>query len=107
MADTITYKRGDTWRAVFTYTGVDLTGCSARAQIRNKRDDTLYLSGSSTSGELVVDGVAGTITMRFEPEVTVEVPVGTHEADIEVTYSDGTVESSDTFLVKVLEDITR
>jgi len=104
MTETVTFKRGDTWSLVFDYGAVDLTGCTARLQVRNKRDDTLYLSADNTDGLTMA---ANSITLRFEAADTAEVPLGTHECDLELTFPDGTVTSTDTLLVKAVEDITK
>lgn len=110
MANMLEFKRGDTWEATFTYrddTGalINLTSCSARMQMRDKRSGTLLLDLTS-SDSLTMGGAAGTVDMLVAPDLTREMPVGTFEVDLEITYSDGTVQSSDTFSIKVWKDIT-
>lgn len=112
MADTLTFKRGDTWKLVFAYKDtngdpIDLTDCSARLQVRDKRTKAVLLEGTIATGEVVITAVTGTVDVTFLPAVTELVPIGTHETDLEMTYSDGTVESTETMLIKVIEDITR
>ena len=80
-------------------------GCTARLQIRARRVGTLLLD-CSTDNYLTIDGLAGTVTINV-PASEMDVPIGNHEADMELTYSDDTVRSSDTFTVSVLKDITR
>lgn len=109
MADILTLKRGDTWRAVFSYKDsdgnpIDLTGCTPRIQVRTKRRGGLLLSLDLTDG-LTLDELAGTVTVRYDLPSDFE--LGTHEFDIEMTYTDGTIESSCTMMLAVLEDITR
>lgn len=104
----LTVKRGDTWRMVLSYkdnTGspIDLTSCTARLQVRNKRSDQLLLDLDTTDG-LTIDAAAGTVTVRYDLPADLE--LGTHEFDLEMTYADGTIESTETMQLRVIEDIT-
>lgn len=105
----LTVKRGDNLRAVFYFTEggdvVNLSGCTARMQIRVKRVGTLLVE-ASTDDYLTIDGVAGTVTCNI-PAAEMDIDTGKHEADIELTYADGTVRTGDTFTVVVQQDITR
>lgn len=106
-----TMKRGDTFKLTFRYqnsggSAIDLTGCTARLQIRAKRTGTLLLEAATASG-VTVYGPTGTIALLVTPDKTRTLPIGTHEFDLELTYPDGTVSSTETSLVKVIEDITR
>jgi hypothetical protein len=110
--DTLTFKRGDTWKLSFAYkddigTPIYLTDCSARLQVRDKRTKSVLLEGTMATGEVVITAVTGAVDITFLPAVTELVTLGTHETDLEMTYSDGTVESTETMNIKVIEDITR
>lgn len=116
MTVVVTTKRGDTWLATFAFvvsgTEADLTGCTAKMQVRTKTD-TLVLTATTdaltdppTAGLLTVDGAAGTVTLLMPKAITTPVVPGSYVADIELTYADGTVRSSDTFSVKIGKDIT-
>jgi len=106
---TLSVKRNDSLRAVLSFTEggapANLHGCRAQLQIRAKRVGTLLLD-CSTDNYLTIDGLAGTVTINV-PASEMGVPIGNYEADLELTYSDDTVRSSETFTVSVLKDITR
>lgn len=108
MPATIDVKRGDTLRLIFEYIDsngvpIDLSGCSARMQIRTKREKTLLLELVESDG-LSLDSLAGTVVIR--KQLPADFLVGSHEFDLEMTYSDGTVESTNTLILKVIEDVT-
>lgn len=106
---TFTLKRGDTWNQVFLWkqgseTGdpVDLTGCTARCQIRN-RAGTLLLD---CTPYLTVDGANGAVSVLVPASETAGLPIGKLFFDIELTFPDGTVQSTETVMLRVLEDVT-
>jgi len=107
--NTLSVKRNDSLRAVLSFVEDDgpanLSGCTARIQVRVKRIGTVLLD-VSTDDYLTVDGSAGTVTVDV-PASLMNLEVGKHEADLELRYIDGTVRSSDTFTVSVIPDITR
>ena len=102
-------KRGDTWRLQYKWTSnnvsVDLTGCTARAQVRLRRVGTL-LSTVTTSSGITIDGVNGLVTVSFPPTDTANATAGTYETDVQITYPDSTVQSSGTVELRVEEDVT-
>lgn len=109
MPTTFTLKRGDTWSQTFAWkqgseTGdpVDLTDCTARCQLRD-RADTLILDCTSY---LTVDGAAGTVSVLAPASAMENFPVGRLSFDIELTFPDGTVQSTETMTLKVIEDVT-
>lgn len=60
--------RGDTWERSWTVTGtdgaaVDLTGATARLQVRRVDDGALVVAASSADGRILLDGAAGTIPL--------------------------------------------
>ena len=107
-------KRGDTWRQTFRFVQdavsarpVDLTGCSARLQVRRKpsnlsrrkHEDTLLLDATDS---LTIDALAGTVTVDLQiPDYA---SLGKHYFDVEITYSDGHVQSTDTAILDIVED---
>jgi hypothetical protein len=102
-------KRGDTWRLVFTYTDaagapVDLSGASAHMQLRTAADGTVLLDWDTAGTELVI--ATNTVTLTVDPTDTADLTVGTYVSDLEITYPDGTVDSTDTFKIEVEADIT-
>ena len=109
MATTFTIKRGDTWSQTFAWkqgseTGdpVDLTGCTVRCQVRD-RADALILDASAY---LTVDGPAGTVALVVPASETEAFPAAKLAFDIELTFPDGTVQSTETMSLKVIEDVT-
>lgn len=107
----LTVKRGDTWVWPFTYKDeagvpIDLSGSAVRLHLKAKGAATPAVAASTDTGEITLTPLDGVATVRIEPEVTELVPPAKYSADIEVTWADGTVQSSATFTVDVKEDIT-
>lgn len=112
MSNTISFKRGDTWRLTFKYQDdsgnpIDLTGVDVRLNVRTKRGVLLLELDNNLIGGLTVNGLAGEIALEATPAQTELMTVGSHFSDLEVTYTDGSVQSSQTFSVDIIEDITR
>jgi len=111
MMSQIDIKRGDTWVAVFEYRDpedgvVDLTSCDAFIQVRRRRTRELLLTITTGDG-IVIDGPAGEITLNVSADETAKLPIGTHDYDVRVTWPDGVVRTSPTFLLRILEDVSR
>lgn len=104
---TFTVKRGDTWVQAFDYkqeseTGdpVNLTHCSARLQVR-AQSGVLALDCTDA---LTIDAVAGRVSVRKLVPATI--PIGQYVFDLEMTFSDGRVQSTVTQTLKILPDVT-
>ena len=111
MSRALSIKRGDTWQANWQYRDsagdpIDLTGCSARLWLKPRYNDTAALEISSSSGELVIDGAAGDIAQTVSAATMAEIDPGIYRADLEITWTDSTVTSTETVYVSVVEDIT-
>ena len=109
MPATFTLKRGDTWSQSFEWRQgseagdpVDLTGCAARCQIRD-RADALILD---VTDYLTIDGQAGTVSLVVPAYETENFPVVKLQFDIELIWPDGAVQSTETMILRVLEDVT-
>lgn len=107
MASLPPIKRGDTWRATFTYLDdagdpIDLTDCMCQLQIQDKQTKGLLLD---CTDYLVISPLVGEVSV--DVDLPADFPVGTHQLDLQMTYSDGYVESSETMMLTILEDITR
>jgi hypothetical protein len=107
MPATFTIKRGDTWSQSFEWrqgseTGdpVDLTGCTARCHVRDRSDALI----ADVTDYLTVDGPAGSVDLALVP--TENFPAAKLQFDIELTWPDGTVQSTETMVLRVLEDVT-
>jgi hypothetical protein len=102
-------KRGDTWDLACTLrqtTGgapVDLTGCAAALQVRHAQTDALVAAPDS----IVIDPLVGGVTLTFLPATTAAIVPGTYYADLEITFADGRVRSTETLVLAVERDQTR
>jgi len=103
------HKRGDTWRQVFYWKQgsesgppVDLSGCTARLQLKDKSkllilDATAYLT---------IDPINGSLQTDVPASETVLFPLESLYFDIELTFPDGSVQSTETMRLQIVEDIT-
>jgi len=114
MSSSMTLKRGDDWVLSVALTDnngdpVSLSGCSVRMDVRAGYDSaTATLSASTSGGEITIDDPAsGVFVVRFVDTVTSEVEPGRYLTDVEITWADGSVTSSETWQITVLPDITR
>lgn len=103
-------KNGDTWSFSFVWsnnnTPIDLSGCSAKMQVRD-RAGLLMATASSTAGEITINGPTGTVAVTFPATSTASVPAGQYLSDLQITFTNGTVQSSSTVSITVEEGITR
>lgn len=107
-------RQGKTFRKTVTYldngSAMNLTGYSARMQIRPKASSTtLYVDLTVANGGIIMGGTAGTIGL-FIPKATMEqVPAGMHQYELEVIEPGGeipdTLTISGPFLVEA--EVTR
>jgi hypothetical protein len=92
----IIIEQGATWRFRLTIAGRDLTGCTARMQIREvyaSPTPLLDLTSDPAAG-ITIDGPAGTITVEISAAQTAAL-AGVHRGgvyDLELESPDGTVE---------------
>lgn len=103
---TIIHKRGDTFELAATLenegNAVDITNFTITAQVRES-DDTLLQALTVT----VTDAAAGAFTLSATPAQTETWKVQKYESDIEFIDGGGEVNSSETFIINVIKDITR
>jgi len=103
-------KNGDTWSYSFVWSNnnnpIDLSGCTAKMQVRD-RTGTLMATASSANSEITINGPTGTVNVAFPAATTATVPAGTYHSDVQVTFPDGTVQSSSTVTIVVEEGITQ
>lgn len=100
----IQFKRGDTFTLGCQFTTskgvpVDLTGYTIRSQIRKSSGDLLAELTSE-----ITDYIQGKYVLTNN--TTTSWDIGKHHCDIEYS-KDGTVFSTDTFVVEVIRDETR
>ena len=119
MSETIRIKRGDTWKATFIWQDsddnfIDLTGADARLQLRKKRrqielKDTVFpaeLDLTVANGGVFITGQEGKVDIEASPSQTAELQPDNYVTDLEITFPDGTVTSSQTLNVIVERDVT-
>lgn len=104
-------KRGDTWVRTFQFRNngvpVDLSGCTARFQVRQSGKGVLIASGSTETGEVQVDAVEGNIHVRIPSSQTADAPLCVCFAELEVTWPDSTVQSTPAHSMRVVADVVR
>ena len=100
--------RGDTYNAIrFDFTdgngsGINLSSCTAIAQVRNTRN-ALLLQWSSVDGTMLISG--NTLTFNTVSAQKMKIPAGTHNYDLQINFSG----IYDTFLNgtwNVIQDVT-
>jgi len=103
---TITHKRGDTFELSCTLenqgVAVDITNFTITSQLRLP-DDTLLQALTVTK----TDATAGQFTLSATATETETWGVANYECDIEFIEAGGEVNSSQTFVISVIKDITR
>ena len=103
---TITHKRGDTFELSCTLenegVAVDITNFTITSQLRLP-DDTLLQALTVT----VTDAAAGAFTLSATSNETEGWGVASYQCDIEFIEGSGEVNSSETFVLNVIKDITR
>lgn len=105
-----TFTRVDTWKAgAPNYTPVDLTGCTARMQIRTAVESAeVVLELSTDNGRITLGGAAGTITMRLTAAETAALPPRLQAVyDLEIVHSNGDVRRLMAGKVSVSPEVTR
>ena len=120
-------KRGDTWQVTFTWSQesdgapIDLTGCTARLQARKPVAATRALTRSaiaaqldyeapvidvsSATGEITFTELEGKVHVRVE-SAEMDILPGSYDLDLELTFPDGTVKSTATQVLEIVEDVT-
>lgn len=103
---TITHKRGDTFELSCTLenegVAVDITNFTITSQMR-QTDDTLLQALTVTK----TDAANGAFTLSATPAETELWGVQNYDCDIEFIEGGGEVNSSETFIISVIKDITR
>lgn len=87
---------------------VDLTGYTARMQIRRRHTDgTALLSLTSTAGDIVLGGSAGTVVVVATAAGTATLPARPSVYDLELISGDGTVTRLVEGEVTITPEVTR
>lgn len=103
---TITHKRGDTFELLSTVenegVAVDITNWTIASQARSD-DDTILQTFTITK----TDAANGVFTVGATATQTEAWALGNYSMDIEFIDASGEVNSTETFTLSVLRDITR
>lgn len=103
---TITHKRGDTFAINCTIenqgVAVDVTNWTIACQARAD-DDTILQTFTVT----ITDAAAGLFTVSATPAQSELWSIGNYSVDIEFIDGSGEVNSTETFILSVIRDITR
>jgi hypothetical protein len=103
-----TFRKTVTWKAGEPAVPVDLSGCSARMQIREKVESAeVLLELTTVNGRVVLGGVAGTVTLELPSSVTEDITWRAGVYDLEVQFSNGDVRRLMNGSVKVVPEVTR
>ena len=97
-----------TWKAGTPALPVNLTGCTARMQIRGKLTDAVALLDLTTeNGGIALGGVAGTVTIIITAAQTTLIAWKAAVYDLEIIYADATVRRLLAGSVSVSPEVTR
>lgn len=97
-----------TGKTVADSTPVDLTGCTARMQVRERlASDTALLELTTENGGIALGGADGTITMQMSAADTTAIEWRRGVYDLEIEFPDGTVIRRLQGRVTVSQEVTR
>lgn len=103
-----TFIKSVTWKTGKPAAPVDLTGCTARMQVRPKIDSTeVLVSLTTANGGITLGGAAGTVAIRIEADVTEDFTWKGGVYDLEIVFLDGTVRRLLAGGVSVSPEVTR
>lgn len=91
----IVLNKNETFSRVFTWksggTEVNLTGYTAKLQVRRKTGDTVILTFTTADSSIVLGGTAGTITLALAAASTTSLSAITAKYDLILTSGSGTI----------------
>ena len=87
---------------------VDLTGCTARMQIRDKIDSTTFIKELTTENSgIIIDTATSKITMYISAVDTAAFTFGSAVYSLELVYLDGTVKPLANGTLTLVKEVTR
>lgn len=110
------FEQGATFNEPYTWKAgppkgavpVDLTGCTARAQVRPEISSPIVLLELTTeNGGIELGGITGTIRLRVSAATTAAFDWDAGEYDLEIVFPDGTVVRRMAGSVSVSPEVTR
>lgn len=105
-------KRGDTLKLDFLYNvtnsnaPLNLTNCTARLHLRFLRTDALIINATTENDLLTIEPELGLIHLKVSASELIDAPIGKYSFDLELTFPDGDVLSSETGVLEIIKDIT-
>ena len=103
--------QGSTFKRTLTYTlddtPIDLSGYSARLQVREAYYSANTLISISTGNGISISGPSGVITLNIDDLVTASVPAGVHVYDLEIESPSGDVDRLIEGEFRVTPEVTR
>lgn len=103
-----TFRKVLTWKAGTPAVAVDLTGCTARMQIRSAiESSTPLITLTTENGGIVLGGVAGTIELIIAPTATAAITWTAGVYDLEIVFSPTEVRRLVYGAVTVSKEVTR
>lgn len=103
-----TFTKLVTWKTGDPALPVDLTGCTARMQVRASVEATAVLASLTTeNGGITLGGVLGTVALRIEATATALYTWVQAVYDLEIVFGDGTVRRLLQGYVTVSPEVTR
>lgn len=109
----LTLHQGDTWAIKITYrqpsgAAVDLSGCTARMQLRPAyASSTVVLEASTSNGRIALNGPAGEIVITVAAADTAAIAAAVYVYDLELTFAGGIVEKAAHGTITVVPEVTR
>lgn len=103
-----TFNQLVTWKTGTPPVVVNLTGCTARMQVRGKLTDAAVLLDLTTAnGGVVLGGIAGTVTVKISALQTAAITWLSAVYDLEIIFADGTVRRLLSGGISVSLEVTR
>ena len=103
-----TFRSRSTWKAGTPSVPVDLTGCTARMQIRpTVVSDTVFASLTTENGGITLGDDAGTVAIYISDEDTAAFTWASGFYDLEIEFPSGDVHRYLEGKVKVKPEVTR
>lgn len=103
-----TFRSQFAWKAGVPAVPVDLTGCSARMQVRAElASPDVLLELTAANGRIVLDALNGGIELRLSAAETAALTFTRAVYDLEIVYADGRVRRLLEGAFKVKPEVTR
>lgn len=103
-----TFRKRLTWKAGTPAVPVDLTGCTARMQVRSEvESETPLLSLTTENDRITLGGAAGTIDLYVSDEDTADITWADGVYDLEIEHPSGEVTRLAEGSVSVSPEVTR